>query len=88
MSKNVAISKPLKGYSFSANAAFLTNVTISNLNIPTDSVENLINGTNFTGVTILDSVINNTIIGTNSPNVAYFSDLNVFHDVTFLSLDH
>jgi hypothetical protein len=88
MSKNVAISKPLKGYSFSANAAFLTNVTISNLNIPTDAVENLINGTNFTGVTILDSVINNTIIGTNSPNVAYFSDLNVFHDVTFLSLDH
>jgi hypothetical protein len=88
MSKNVAISKPLKGYSFAANAAFLTNVTISNLNIPTDSVENLINGTNFTGVTILDSVINNTIIGTNSPNVAYFSDLHVFHDVTFLSLDH
>jgi hypothetical protein len=88
MSKNVAISKPLKGYSFAANAAYLTNVTISNLNIPTDSVENLISGTNFTGVTILDSVINNTIIGTNSPNVAYFSDLHVFHDVTFLSLDH
>jgi len=88
MSKNVALSKPLKGYSFAANAAYLTNVTISNLNLPTDTVESLVSGTTFTDITILSSSIDNTIIGANSPNVGYFSNLTTYHDVNFNSLDH
>lgn len=88
MSKNVmSNSKPLKGISISGNTAFFDTLQANNLVLSDTTIDGLMDGTQLVGMTIIDSAIQNTVIGANGPNEGHFTTLTSTSDITFLSLD-
>lgn len=86
MSKNLT-NKPLKGASLSANSGVFDNLQVNNISLPAATIDSLVNGVNLVGVTMIDSEIQNTVIGVNGPNEGHFTTLTSTNDITFQSLD-
>ena len=86
MSKNLT-NKPLKGASLSANSGVFDNLQVNTINLPAATIDALVNGVNLVGVTMIDSEIQNTVIGVNGPNEGHFTTLTSTNDITFQSLD-
>ena len=82
MSKELTY-KPLKGLSVSGNSGVFDTLQTNNLILSSENIESLFTGTQIVDVTILDSAIQNTIIGANSPNEGYFTKLSTTNDVVF-----
>jgi len=87
MSKNTAVSKSLKGASIQSNLANIDTLTVNSLNISSSTVEQLVSGLSFDNVDIINSRIDNTIIGQGGPTFAFFNDLTTYGIVTFYSTD-
>jgi hypothetical protein len=88
MSKNtLSRAKPLKGNSLDLNSANISDLTLSSLNLPSSTLENLMNGIELDGVTIVNSEIYNSIIGKNGSNQGYFTSLTTTGDVILYTVD-
>lgn len=77
--------KPLKGGVVTSNYGNFETLTATNLQLENISVVGLLEDGIFENVIIKDSEIINTVIGAQSPNVAYFTDLYSTQNVTFRS---
>ena len=77
--------KPLKGGVVTSNYGNFETLTATNLQLENISVVGLLEDGIFENVIIKDSEILNTVIGAQSPNVAYFTDLSTTQNVTFKS---
>ena len=76
-------NKPLKGTSLSANSGVFDTLEVNSLKLPAETLDGFINDTAVSGLTIEDSVINNTVIGGEGANQAYFTTLVAYSDVFF-----
>ncbi len=83
MSKNIALSKPLKGLSLNSNYGKFDTLEATNLILSAAQVEALLNGVQIDGVTIINSEINNSIIGQDGGNIGYFTNIIASGDITF-----
>lgn len=86
MSKNIT-NKPLKGTSVSGNLGVFDTLQANNLVLSTDTIDGLMDGSQLVEVTIVDSTIQNTVIGANGPNEGHFTTITSTNDITFLSID-
>jgi hypothetical protein len=86
MSKNLT-QKPLKGTSINSNLGVFDTLQANNIILSAESIDGLMNGAQLIGVTIVDSEIQNTIIGANGPNEGYFTTLKTTSDIIFASLN-
>lgn len=86
MSKNLT-NKPLKGVSVSGNLGVFDTIQANNIQLSPESIDGLMNGAQLVGVTVIDSEIQNTVIGANGPNEGHFTTLTTTSDITFLSLN-
>jgi hypothetical protein len=86
MSKNLT-NKPLKGTSVSGNLGVFDVLQANNLQFSSESIDGLMNGAQLVGVTLIDSEIQNTVIGANGPNEGHFTTLTTTSDITFLSIN-
>lgn len=77
--------KPLKGGVVTSNYGNFETLTATNLQLENISVVGLLEDGIFENVIIKDSEIINTVIGAQSPNVGYFTDLYTTQNVTFRS---
>ena len=77
--------KPLKGGVVTSNYGNFETLTATNLQLENISVVGLLEDGIFENVIIKDSEIINTVIGAQSPNVGYFTDLYATQNVTFRS---
>lgn len=88
MSKSVLSTvKPLKGLAVDLSSASVENLSANNINLSSDTVELLLDGSQLNGTTIINSEIDNTIIGINNPSYGFFTGLTTFGDTVFYSLD-
>jgi len=86
MSKNLT-NKPLKGASLSVNSGSFDIIQANSIVLPSETIDNLVTGTQLYGVTIVNSEIINTVIGANGPNEGHFTRLTSQNDIAFLSID-
>lgn len=86
MSKNLT-NKPLKGTSLTANSGVFDTLEVNKIVLPGDTLDGLIDGTQLTGITLIDSEIINTVIGVNGPNEGHFTSLITRSYVLFNSID-
>lgn len=77
--------KPLKGGVVTSNYGNFETLTATNLQLENINVVGLLEDGIFESVIIKDSEIINTVIGAQSPNVGYFTDLYATQNVTFRS---
>lgn len=77
--------KPLKGGVVTSNYGNFETLTATNLQLENISIVGLLEDGIFENVIIKDSEIINTVIGAQSPNVGYFTDLYATQNVTFRS---
>jgi hypothetical protein len=88
MSKNTqGFSKSLKGTTISGNAGTFDTISANNVQFSATTINSLFQGSLLDGVIIINSQIDNTIIGSDQPNSATFTVLNTIGDVVFTSLD-
>jgi hypothetical protein len=87
MSKNTAFSKSLKGGIVSSSSGFFDTLTANNIVLSDLAVEGLISGTVLSNVQIINSQIDNTIIGANGINQTFFTTITSYGDVTFYNVD-
>lgn len=88
MSKNtITLSKPLKGASLDLASANIGDLNSTNLKISPANIQSLLSGTNLNNVIITNSEIDNSIIGGNGANDAFFQKLTTLGDVLFESAD-
>ena len=77
--------KPLKGGVVTSNYGNFETLTATNLQLENINIVGLLEDGIFESVIIKDSEIINTVIGAQSPNVGYFTDLYATQNVTFRS---
>lgn len=78
------ITKPLKGQILQSNYGSFETLQANNLQLENINIVGVLEGNEFTGVTIKgDSQIFDTIIGLSGPNEGYFTNLTVYNDVLF-----
>ena len=77
--------KPLKGGVVTSNYGNFETLTATNLQLENINIVGLLEDGIFESVIIKDSEIINTVIGAQSPNVGYFTDLYSTQNVTFRS---
>jgi hypothetical protein len=77
--------KPLKGSTITSNFGSFETLNVANLQIESISVAGLFEDGIFQNVIIKDSEIINTVIGVESPNIGYFTNLKAYQDVDFIS---
>jgi hypothetical protein len=88
MSKNtMGQAKALKGNSISGNAGTFETIAATNVVFSATALNSLFQGSLLDGATIINSQIDNTIIGSDQPNSATFTTLNSISDVVFTSVD-
>ena len=87
MSKNTAGQKPLKGNSVSGNLGNFDTIAANNVIFSPAVINSLLTGALLDGVIMVNSQVDNTIIGSDQPNSATFTTLNSISDVVFTSLD-
>lgn len=87
MSKNTLGQKSLKGNSIYGNTGTFDTIIAKNVIFTDASINNLFQGSLLDDVTIINSQIDNTIIGSDQPNAGTFTLLNTTSDVVFTSID-
>lgn len=88
MSKNtMGQAKALKGNSISGNAGTFETIAANNVQFSAAVINSLFQGALLDGVIMINSQIDNTIIGSDQPNSATFTTLNSISDVVFTSID-
>jgi hypothetical protein len=83
MSKNSMQSKPLKGDIISADTIVAGSISATDLILSPDATASLLQGAYLDNVIINNSEINNSIIGANGNNSAFFSQVTTTGDITF-----
>ena len=78
-------TKPLKGQTITSNYGSFDTLTANNLQLESISIAGILEDGILQNVVIKDSQIINTVIGAESPNVGYFSDLRAYQNVNFIS---
>ncbi|NDG31151.1 hypothetical protein EB118_13915 [bacterium] len=78
--------KPLKGETIVSNFGSFDTISANSIVLQSVSIVGLFQDGVFQNVNIIDSNIDNTIIGLNVRNAGYFTSLSTNSDVTFLSL--
>jgi hypothetical protein len=86
MSKNSSQAKPLKGSSIQADSIVVSNLSATDLVLTPEATAGLLQGAYLDNVIITNSEINNSIIGANGNNSAFFSQLTTTGDITFYGL--
>jgi hypothetical protein len=79
------LNKPLKGGAINSNVGNFETINATSLKLETVNIAGLFEDGVLLNVLIEDSEINNTIIGLNGRNAAYFSAVDTSKDVTFNS---
>jgi len=79
------LNKPLKGGSVNSNVGNFDTITATSLKLENVNIVGLFEDGVLLNVLIEDSEINNTIIGLNGRNAAYFSSVDTSKDVTMNS---
>lgn len=88
MSKNTqAMGKALKGSSIRSNTGTFDVIVANNVQFSTATINSLFQGSLLDTVIIINSQIDNTIIGSDQPNAGTFTVLNAISDVVFTSVD-
>ena len=87
MSKNITTRKALKGNSVTGNVGSFDTIMSNNVIFSNTTINSLFEDALLDGVIIINSQIDNTIIGSDQPNSATFSLLNAINDVVFTSID-
>ena len=87
MSKNTSGQKPLKGTSFSGNLGTFDTLAANNVVFSANTINGLLSGALLDGVTIINSQIDNSTTGTDSPSLGVFTSLDAIGSVNFISLD-
>lgn len=88
MSKStLSTIKPLKGLFFDLSSVAISNLSADNINLSSNTVELLLNGKQLDGTTIINSQIDNSIIGINNPSYGFFTMLTAFGNTVFYSTD-
>ena len=77
--------KPLKGSMITSNFGSFETLNVTNLQLESINVAGLFEDGIFQNVIIKDSEIINTVIGVESPNVGYFTNLKAYQNVNFIS---
>ena len=77
--------KPLKGQTITSNFGSFETLNVANLQLESINVAGLFEDGIFQNVVIKDSEIINTVIGVESPNVGYFTNLKAYQNVNFIS---
>lgn len=77
--------KPLKGSMITSNFGSFETLNVTNLQLESISVAGLFEDGIFQNVVIKDSEIINTVIGVESPNIGYFTNLKAYQNVNFIS---
>lgn len=77
--------KPLKGSMITSNFGSFETLNVTNLQLESINVAGLFEDGIFQNVVIKDSEIINTVIGVESPNVGYFTNLKAYQNVNFVS---
>lgn len=88
MSKNPLGFKPLKGTVLSNVSGDFGNLTAKNVSFSPAVISSLLFGALIDSAIIINSEIDNSIIGASSPNEAFFSNLTTTNNVNFLSVDN
>jgi hypothetical protein len=78
-------TKPLKGLTVSSNYGSFETISANNLVLESISIAGVFEDGIFDNVIIKNSEIINTVIGAESPNVGYFTDLRSSQNVNFIS---
>ena len=78
-------TKPLKGLMVSSNFGTFDTLTATNLQLESINIAGLFEDGIFQNVVIKDSQIFNTVIGAETPNVGFFTDLYANNNVKFIS---
>ncbi|NBU33913.1 hypothetical protein EB118_02095 [bacterium] len=81
-----AAQKPLKGEAIVSNYGSFDTISANSIVLQSVSIAGLFQDGVFQNVNIIDSNIDNTVIGLNVRNAGYFTSLSTNNDVTFLSL--
>ncbi len=87
MAKNLS-NKPLKGTSLNVSSGVFDTISANNIVVSDDTLTELIDGAQMSGITIVDSELVNTIIGINGPSEGYFTTIVSQNDIIFNSLDN
>lgn len=87
MSKNTLGQKSLKGNTISGNVGTFETIVANNVQFSAVVVNSVFQGALLDGVIMINSQVDNTIIGSDQPNSATFTTLNSISDVVFTSID-
>lgn len=87
MSKNTLGQKSLKGNTISGNVGTFETIVANNVQFSAVVINSVFQGALLDGVIMINSQVDNTIIGSDQPNSATFTTLNSISDVVFTSID-
>lgn len=88
MSKStITPNKPLKGVALNLSSASIGDLNTDNLKISPDNLQSLMDGLNLNNVTITNSEIINSIIGSDGSNDGFFNNLTTYNNVVLYNLD-